>query len=133
MPMIPESLIAMHACARIGAIHSVVFGGFAPEELSNRISHAKPKIIVTASCGLEPNKIIPYTGNVDKALELAGQPRMKRIIVQRKSYREKDINKNDYLDYDEEMAKIPENGGHEVVPVEGTHPFFVLYTSGTTG
>ena len=58
--MIPESLIAMHACIRIGAIHSVVFGGFAPEELANRISHAKPKLIVTASCGIEINKIIPY-------------------------------------------------------------------------
>ena len=58
--MIPESLIAMHACIRLGAIHSVVFGGFAPEELANRISHAKPKLIVTASCGIEINKIIPY-------------------------------------------------------------------------
>lgn len=81
MPMIPEALIAMHACARLGAIHSVVFGGFAPEELANRISSAKPRLIITASCGLEPNKIIPYTGNVDKALEIAGQPEMKRVIV----------------------------------------------------
>lgn len=81
MPMIPEALIAMHACARIGAIHSVVFGGFAPEELANRINHSKPTVIVTASAGLEPNKIIPYTGNVDRALQLAGSPEMKRIIV----------------------------------------------------
>ena len=81
MPMIPEALIAMHACARIGAIHSVVFGGFAPEELANRISHAKPKVIVTASAGLEPNRIIPYIGNVDRALEISGMPEMKRIIV----------------------------------------------------
>ena len=81
MPMIPEALIAMHACARLGAVHSVVFGGFAPEELSNRISHAKPSLIITASAGLEPNRIIPYIGNVDKALELSGMPEMPRIIV----------------------------------------------------
>ena len=81
MPMIPEALIAMHACVRLGAIHSVVFGGFAPEELANRVSSAKPKLIITASAGLEPNKIIPYTGNVDRALEIAGFPEMKRIIV----------------------------------------------------
>jgi propionyl-CoA synthetase len=65
MPMIPEALIAMHACVRLGAVHSVVFGGFAPDELANRIRHAKPKLIITASCGLEPNKIIPYVPNVD--------------------------------------------------------------------
>lgn len=81
MPMIPEALIAMHACVRIGAVHSVVFGGFAPEELANRITAAKPKVIVTASAGLEPNRIIPYTGNVDKALQIAGVPELKRIIV----------------------------------------------------
>ena len=68
MPMIPEALIAMHACARLGVVHSVVFGGFAPEELGNRISHAKPSLIITASAGLEPNRIIPYIGNVDKAV-----------------------------------------------------------------
>ena len=83
MPMIPEALIAMHACARIGAIHSVVFGGFAPEELAHRVKHAKPKLIVTSSCGIEPNRIIPYIPNVDKALQDAGHPEMKRIIVQR--------------------------------------------------
>lgn len=68
MPMIPEALIAMHACARLGVIHSVVFGGFAPEELANRVSHAKPSLIITASGGLEPNRTIPYIPNVDKAL-----------------------------------------------------------------
>ena len=133
MPMIPEALIAMHACARLGAVHSVVFGGFAPEELANRISHAKPSLIITASAGLEPNRIIPYIGNVDKALELSGMPEMPRIIVQRRSYREKDIDRRYYRDYNEEMEKIPKGHGHEVVPVEGTHPWFILYTSGTTG
>lgn len=67
MPMIPEALIAMHACVRLGAIHSVVFGGFAPEELANRIKSTKPKVLVTASAGLEPNRIIPYYDNVDRA------------------------------------------------------------------
>ena len=81
MPMIPEALIAMHACARIGAIHSVVFGGFAPEEIANRILHCSPKLIITASCGMEPSRIIPYAPNIDKALDIVGQPRMKRIIV----------------------------------------------------
>lgn len=104
--MIPEALIAMHACIRLGAIHSVVFGGFAPEELANRISATKPKILITASAGLEPNRIIPYCDNVDRACNLSGYADLKRIIVQRKSYREKDINKNLYLDYNEEMEKV---------------------------
>lgn len=129
--MIPEALIAMHACARLGAIHSVVFGGFAPEELANRIKTTNPKILITASAGLEPNKIIPYCDNVDRACVMAGHGELKRVIVQRRSYKEKDINKNLYLDYNEEMEKITQ--GHDVVPVEGTHPFFILYTSGTTG
>mmetsp|Transcript_25481 Transcript_25481/g.19238 ORF Transcript_25481/g.19238 Transcript_25481/m.19238 type:complete len:352 (+) Transcript_25481:439-1494(+) len=133
MPMIPEAFIAMHACIRIGAIHSVVFGGFAPEELANRIQHSKPKLIVTASAGIEINKIIPYTPTVDKALELAGHPEMKRIIVQRRSYRERDIDHRLYLDFEEEIAKVPHEQGHEVVFVPGEHPFFILYTSGTTG
>jgi propionyl-CoA synthetase len=68
MPMIPESFIAMHACVRLGAVHSVVFGGFAPEELAHRIEAAKPKLIITASCGIENKKIIPYVTNVDQAL-----------------------------------------------------------------
>ncbi len=131
MPMIPEALIAMHACVRLGAIHSVVFGGFAPEELANRISATKPKILITASAGLEPNRIIPYAETVDKACELSGYRDLKRIIVQRRSYKEKDINRNVYLDYNEQMERVTH--GHDVVPVPGDHPFFLLYTSGTTG
>jgi len=65
--MIPETFIAMHACLRLGAVHSVVFGGFAPEELANRISHSQPTVIVTASAGIELSKVIPYAPNVDKA------------------------------------------------------------------
>lgn len=81
MPMIPEALIAMHACVRLGAIHSVVFGGFAPDELAHRIQASKPKLIITASCGLEPNKILPYVPVVDKALNAVHHPEIKRIIV----------------------------------------------------
>lgn len=72
MPMIPEAFIAIHACSRIGAIHSVVFGGFASDELSNRIKAVKPKIIITASAGFEPNRIIPYSEIIDRACEISG-------------------------------------------------------------
>ena len=131
MPMIPEAFIAMHAVARIGAIHCVVFGGFAPEELSSRLNHTKAKMIITASTGIEPNKLIPYIGNVDKACQLAGIPELKRIIVQRPEHLESNLDSKVYLDYYEEMAKV--QTGHDCVPVEGEHPFFTMYTSGTTG
>ena len=131
MPMIPEAFIAMHAVARIGAIHCVVFGGFAPEELSSRLTHTKAKMIITASTGIEPNKLIPYIGNVDKACQLAGIPELKRIIVQRPEHLESNLDSKVYLDYYEEMAKV--QTGHDCVPVEGEHPFFTMYTSGTTG
>ena len=89
MPMIPASAFCMLACARIGAIHSVVFGGFAPKELANRIDDCNPKLIITASCGLEPGKVIKYRPNVDEALGLAHKvdnalKTIKRIIIQRK-------------------------------------------------
>lgn len=89
LPMIPEGPFFMLACARIGAIHSVVFGGFAPKELANRIDDCQPKVIVTASCGLEPNKVVPYRPNIDEALSYTTKIKdplksIKRIIVQRK-------------------------------------------------
>lgn len=89
MPMIPVSAFCMLACARIGAIHSVVFGGFAAKELANRIDDCKPKVIITASCGLEPGKVVKYRPIVDEALDLAqtipnARKQIKRIIVQRK-------------------------------------------------
>ena len=81
MPMVPEAYIAMHACTRLGAIHSVVFGGFAADELANRIKHCRPKVIVTSSCGIEVTKVLPYVPNIDRACELAGVPELPRIIV----------------------------------------------------
>lgn len=99
--------------------------------MANRIKHAKPKLIVTASCGIEPNRTIPYVPIIDKALNEAGHPDMKRIIVQRNYHRAEKLNNTLYLDYEEEMAKV--NKGHDPVPVPSEHPFFILYTSGTTG
>ena len=83
MPMIPEALMSMLACARIGAIHSVVFGGFAPRELAVRIDDAKPKVILSASCGIEVQRIIPYKPLLDEAIEIAGHKPEKCVIVQR--------------------------------------------------
>lgn len=132
MPMIPEAAFAMLACARIGAIHSVVFGGFAAPELSNRIDDSKPKMIITASCGLEPNKIIRYTPIVDEALEISKLTDLKRLIVQRHDVVfETKLNKDLYLDYYELMAET--ETGIDCVPVPANQELYILYTSGTTG
>ena len=109
LPMIPISTFCMLACARIGAIHSVVFGGFAPKELANRIDDCNPKLIITASCGLEPGKVIHYRPSVDEALRLCNKidnaiKSIKRIIIQRKDqYEDKDYDKDMYTDYDDLM------------------------------
>lgn len=130
MPMIPVSAYFMLACARLGAIHSVVFGGFAALELANRIDDCTPKVIVTASCGLEPGKVIQYKPIVDEALNLCQKienayKTVKRIIVQRKDkFEEKNLDKEVYFDYDDLMAE--ENDICECVPVESTHPLYIL-------
>ena len=132
MPMIPEAVFAMLACARIGAIHSVVFGGFAAKELANRVTDCKPKILVTASCGIEPNKLIPYRPIVDEALVYADHSHIKRIIVQRHNeYFDMGADPTLYVDYHSEMQKIKEVA--ECAHVDSTHPLYILYTSGTTG
>jgi propionyl-CoA synthetase len=132
MPMIPEATFAMLACARIGAIHSVVFGGFAAKELSNRIDDCKPKLIITASCGLEPSKIIRYVPIVDEALEISQMADCPRLIVQRHDVvYELNLNPDVYKDYHEEMQKV--KVGAECVPVNSNHELYILYTSGTTG
>lgn len=130
MPMIPVSAFFMLACARLGAIHSVVFGGFAAKELANRIEDCRPKVIITASCGLEPGKIVKYRPIVDEAVELAVQAigeeaRVKRIIVQRKDqHEEKGLARDTYFDYDELMADEQEIA--DCVPVESNHPLYIL-------
>ena len=129
MPMVPEAIVAMLACARIGAIHSVVFGGFASHELANRITDARPKVIVSASCGIEVGRIIPYKPLLDKAIELAAAKPEHCIIVQRPQQKAAMIGGRD-RDWAEEMAQTKPVG---CVSVDATDPLYILYTSGTTG
>ncbi|MEY4834180.1 MAG: propionyl-CoA synthetase [Bacteroidota bacterium] len=129
MPMIPQAAFAMLACARIGVIHSVVFGGFAPHELAIRIDDCKPKIVITASSGIEIDRLIAYKPLVDEAIELAAHKPKKVIILNRKLGARIPFKKYD-VDYEALVY-----GSEEVpcVPVEATHPLYILYTSGTTG
>jgi propionyl-CoA synthetase len=129
MPMIPEAIIAMLACARIGAIHSVVFGGFAPHELAIRIDDAKPKVVLSASCGMEGQKVIEYKPLLDKAIELAKHKPEKCIIFQRQQVKAPLIQERDQ-DWEEAIAHaLPVDS----LPVSSTDPLYILYTSGTTG
>jgi propionyl-CoA synthetase len=129
MPMIPEAAVAMLACARIGAIHSVVFGGFAAKELATRIDDAKPKIIVSASCGIEVKKVIPYKPLLDEAIDIANYKPEKTIILQRWMEKAAMDPQRD-LDWKQAMSSATP---HECVQVDATDPLYILYTSGTTG
>jgi len=129
MPMIPETVIAMLACARIGAIHGVVFGGFASNELAVRIDDAKPKVIVTASCGIEVNRIIPYMPLLNGAINLATHKPASVIVAQRPEAEAKLIEGRD-INWESAMATALPVG---CVALKSTDPLYILYTSGTTG
>ena len=129
MPMVPEAVIAMLACARLGAIHSVVFGGFAAPELASRIDDAKPKVMVSASCGLEPQRVVPYKPQLDQALALASHKPDHCVILARPQCKAAMEAGRD-VDWQAAMAKAEP---HPCVAVAATDPLYILYTSGTTG
>ncbi|ASK87059.1 AMP-binding protein [Sphingorhabdus sp. SMR4y] len=129
MPMIPQTMVAMLACARIGAIHSVVFGGFAPPELAKRIDDAEPRLLLTASCGIEGKKVIPYQPLVVESLALAKHRVPAVLLFQRETSRA-DIADGWAQDWSEQLAKA---GSADCVPLKSSDPLYILYTSGTTG
>lgn len=129
MPMIPQAAVAMYACARIGAIHSVVFGGFAPNELAIRIDDAKPKLIISASCGIEGKKTIEYKPLLDRAIEIATHKPSHCIVFQREQIQAPLIAGRD-VDW---ALAVKTARPAECVPVKSTDPLYILYTSGTTG
>ncbi len=129
MPMVPEAVFAMLACARLGAIHSMVFGGFAAPELAARISDARPKVVIAASCGLEPGRIVTYKPMLDAALGLSEHKPAACLIFQRAACRAELVVGRDFDFAEAERAAAP----HGPVSVEGAHPLYILYTSGTTG
>tara|TARA_R110002073_G_scaffold100197_9_gene228338 strand:+ start:80 stop:1972 length:1893 start_codon:yes stop_codon:yes gene_type:complete len=129
MPMIPQALEAMLACARLGAVHSVVFGGFAARELATRIDDAQPKVIIAASCGLEPGRVVHYKPLLDGAIDMARHKPDFTVIYQREQEVASLIKGRDF-DWHEVQARVEPAA---CVPVSGDHPAYILYTSGTTG
>jgi propionyl-CoA synthetase len=131
MPMVPEAVIAMLACARLGAVHSVVFGGFAARELAARIDDARPTVVVAGSCGVEPSRVVEYKPLLDRALELATH-RPDAVVVKQRPQARADLVEGRDLDWDVVM-RAGATDPAECVEVAATDPLYVLYTSGTTG
>jgi propionyl-CoA synthetase len=129
MPMVPEAVVGMLATARLGAIHSVVFGGFASNELAQRIQHASPKVVLTASCGIEPGRVVAYKPLLDAAIEQASNKPERVVVLQRPEQRAELVSGRD-LDWGE-VASAAEPVPS--VPVQASEPLYILYTSGTTG
>ncbi len=130
MPMVPEAVIAMLACARLGAIHSVVFGGFAANELASRIEDARPKVVVSASCGIEPGRVVAYKPLLDAAIALVESKPPERCIILQRPMLKADLDSDRDIDWQDAVSAAEPAG---CVSVEATDPLYILYTSGTTG